>query len=77
MSSRADDAYVLCGGQSRRMGRDKATLPLAGKRLVDWVIETIVEAGFRPHIVFCHFFTPKLFNLRYPLDGVVFVLRHI
>jgi len=37
-------AVVLAGGRSRRMGRDKATLELAGERLVDRAVRTVGEA---------------------------------
>ena len=78
------DAYILCGGQSSRMGREKTTMLLAGKRLVDWLIETIVEAGFRPHIVLKenqHVDTnvPTIFETSttlHPLVGVATALRH-
>ncbi len=32
---------VLAGGQSRRMGRDKALLPMAGRPLIAWVVERL------------------------------------
>jgi molybdopterin-guanine dinucleotide biosynthesis protein A len=36
---------VLTGGQSRRMGRDKAALPWRGRRLVDHVAGCLRQAG--------------------------------
>lgn len=36
---------ILVGGKSSRMGRDKATLPIQGKRLVDVVARVVREAG--------------------------------
>lgn len=38
-------AVILVGGKSSRMGRDKATLPYKGKRLVDVVAGVVREAG--------------------------------
>lgn len=35
-------AVILAGGQSRRMGRDKATMEFRGKRLIDHVIERLL-----------------------------------
>ena len=35
---------VLCGGMSRRMGRDKGSMSLNGKPLIIHVIETIADA---------------------------------
>ncbi len=32
---------VLAGGRSRRLGQDKARLPLAGRPLAQWVVEAI------------------------------------
>jgi len=37
------NAYILAGGQSKRMGQDKGLLPLAGKCLVEHVIDGISE----------------------------------
>ena len=33
--------YVLAGGQSSRLGQDKALLPLAGKTLLEHAVETL------------------------------------
>jgi molybdopterin-guanine dinucleotide biosynthesis protein A len=35
---------ILAGGESRRLGRDKVTLPLAGKPLARWVAEALTPA---------------------------------
>ncbi len=48
-------AVILAGGASTRMGRDKATLEIAGERLVDRVAavlrEALRQAGEDPRIV--------------------------
>jgi molybdopterin-guanine dinucleotide biosynthesis protein A len=36
--------YVLTGGASRRMGRDKARLPWRGVTLVEWIASQVSEA---------------------------------
>lgn len=36
---------VLCGGASSRMGRDKATLDLRGRPMIQWVVDAMKEAG--------------------------------
>lgn len=41
---------VLAGGQSSRMGQDKAMLPLHGKPLVIHALSILREAGFRSSI---------------------------
>lgn len=38
-------AIILCGGGSRRMGRDKAALEWGGRRAVDWVADLARAAG--------------------------------
>ena len=35
------DAIVLCGGESRRMGRDKASLPFGPETLVERVVRLV------------------------------------
>ncbi len=37
--------YVLCGGASRRMGRDKAALEVDGRPMADRVVEALRDAG--------------------------------
>ena len=37
--------FVLAGGQSSRMGSDKALLPFAGKPLIARAVATLHEAG--------------------------------
>ena len=44
------DAFVLAGGQSSRMGRDKALIQLAGKPLIQHALEILQAAGLDPRI---------------------------
>jgi len=37
--------FVLAGGESRRMGQDKALVPFAGRTLVEQAVETLRSAG--------------------------------
>lgn len=39
---------VLCGGASRRMGADKATIPVAGVAMARRVADTLIAAGCSP-----------------------------
>jgi molybdenum cofactor guanylyltransferase len=42
---------VLAGGRSRRMGRPKAVVELAGRPLVSYPVEAIADAGLEPLVV--------------------------
>lgn len=40
-------AVILCSGLSRRMGENKLLLPLRGKRLFEYTVDTVEKAGFK------------------------------
>ena len=43
--------FILAGGRSTRMGRDKALLPFQGKPLVEHAVALVQAAGLEPCIV--------------------------
>ena len=76
--------YILTGGASRRMGRDKARLPWRGSTLVEWIAGQVREAVGNATLVGA---PERYSDLRIPaigesfpgcgpLSGIEAVLRH-
>ncbi len=69
---------VLAGGQSSRMGRDKAGLSLNGISLLDHAVETLRDAGAHPVLVSGnhpgHQCIPDKYPGRGPLGGLASVI---
>lgn len=80
----AGAAYVLTGGQSTRMGRDKALLPYRGATLVQWIAAQALEACSSVTLVgaperYTHLglpCLPELYPGCGPLSGIEAALRH-
>lgn len=75
------DAFVLAGGQSTRMGRDKTLMRLAGRPLIEHALDKLRNLGFNPRIVgtrpdLASFapVIPDLFPRAGPLGGIASAL---
>src|SRR5580658_9085765 len=75
-------AFVLAGGQSSRMGRDKALLPIAGQPLIAHALAALRDAGLSPVIAGARSdlsnFAPVISDLKPdlgPLSGICAALE--
>lgn len=75
---------ILAGGKSSRMGRDKGLMEIAGKPMVQYLVETLVEIPFPAQII-AHDAAYHQFGLEViedeilekgPLGGLLTALRH-
>ncbi len=60
-------AFVLAGGQSRRMGRDKADLPFGASTLLEHALERLRASGFEPGVAGRQAGAPALASPRTPI----------
>ncbi len=78
------NAYILCGGKSRRMGRTKATIPFQKKPMAVHIALQAHAAGFKPFFVVkpsqqFDFSFPILFDQTektHPLSGILLAMKH-
>ena len=61
---------VLAAGQARRMGRLKQLLPLGGRPLVEWTLDTAAGAGVGPVVAVLHPAVAAAGIPRRPLPGL-------
>jgi len=82
---KAKRAAIMAGGRSRRMGRPKAGLELAGRPLIGYPIAAAREAGLEPFVVAkpdselpaldCEVLAEPVEPI-HPLTGIVAALEH-
>ena len=60
-------AFVLAGGQSRRMGRDKADLRFGASTLLEHALERLRSSGFEPGVAGSQAGAPALASPRTPI----------
>ena len=44
-------AVIMCSGLSRRMGENKLLMPFRGRRLFEYAVDAVREAGFWKTVV--------------------------
>jgi molybdenum cofactor guanylyltransferase len=83
LTAESAEGWVLAGGQSRRMGRDKAATPLAGQTLLQRMLDKLHALGVTAHVAggsagelpAATFVADRLAGLG-PMSGLETALRH-
>jgi molybdopterin-guanine dinucleotide biosynthesis protein A len=78
------NAYILCGGASRRMGRPKVMLPFQGKPMGVHIANLAEDAGFSPFFIAKgsqNFELPfpilvDQITKRHPISGILRAMEH-